>query len=145
MFEYGVYIPRRLTLFSGLMAGLLVSPAVGLAGGKPVVYHASHLTNKATCRHTGISGPTGNVVLFVYIVRRSHPAASAITCSRAVAVGEAGKKYMFSKLSESYGTAFHVHGAKYTVEQFIFRGASGPAPAFVGAKTIVAAQYASGR
>ena len=135
---------KRVAVFSLGVAGLLMIPALAL-GGKPVVYHASQLTKKATCRHTGIAGPTGKVTLFVYALKGKHPTMAAVSCKRAIAVGKGGKKYMFANLSKSYGTTFSVAGTKYKVEEFIFRAASGPAPGFVGAGTVVAAHYPSGR
>ena len=135
---------RRFTLASLAIAGLLTIPACALAGGKLAVYHASKLSKKTTCANTGISGPTGKVTLFVYALKREHPAKAALSCTRAIAVAKAGKKYMFSSLGKSYGKTFAVLGVTYKVEEFIFVGASGPSPGFVGAGTVVAAQYPSG-
>lgn len=135
----------RSALIALVGAALLLLPAAGLASSKPTVYYAYKLSRKAACRNTGISGPTGKVQLFVYVQKGKHPSKSAASCSRAIAVGKAGKKYMFSKLSKSYGKTFSVKGTKYKVEEFIFVGASGPAPAFVGADTVIAASYPSGR
>jgi hypothetical protein len=126
------------------VAGLLV-PAIAMAGSKPTAYLATQLSKQSTCKNTGISGPTGKVELFVYALTGKHPSKTAVSCSRAVAVAKAGKKYMFANLSKSYGKTFSVAGTKYKVEEFIFAGASGPAPGFVGANTVVAALYASGR
>lgn len=127
------------------LAGLLAVPGLGLASSKTITYFASQLSKKATCKNTGISGPTGGVKLFVYALKGKHPSKSAVSCSRAIAVGKAGKKYMFSNLPKSYGKIFLVKGTKYQVERFIFVGASGPSPGFVGAGTVVAASYPSGR
>ena len=135
----------RLGVMILAVIGLLVLPALGLAGSKPSVYLASELSKQTTCKNTGISGPTGKVQLFVYALKRKHPSKSATSCSRAIAVGKAGKKYMFSNLQKSYGKTFSVDGTTYKVEEFIFVGASGPSPGFVGADTVVAASYPSGR
>ncbi len=107
--------------------------------------HLAACQVKARAGPTGISGPTGSVRLYVYALKGKQPSHSAVSCGRAIAVGKAGKKYMFANLSKSYGKTFTVQGAKYTVEEFIFVGGSGPAPGFVGAGTVVAASYASGR
>jgi hypothetical protein len=129
----------------GVAAGAVfaVAPSA-LASSKPVFY-ASQLSKKASCNNTGISGPTGSVQLSVYAQKGKHPSKSAVSCSRAIAVGKAGKKYMFANLSKSYGKTFKVQGTTYTVDEFIFVGASGPAPGFVGDDTVIAASYASGR
>lgn len=136
---------RRFTFASLAIAGLLTIPALALAGTKPTVYHAGKLSKKTTCTRTGISGPTGKVRLFVYALKGQHPAKAAVSCTRAIAVAKAGKKYMFSNLRKSYGETFSVRGTTYKVEEFIFVGASGPSPGFVGAHAVVAAQYPSGR
>ena len=135
---------RRFTFASLAIAGLLTIPAFALAGTKPTVYQASKLSKKTTCANTGISGPTGKVGLFVYALKGEHPAQAAVSCARAIAVAKAGKKYMFSNLRKSYGKQFAVLGTTYKVEEFVFVGASGPSPGFVGAGTVVAAQYPSG-
>jgi hypothetical protein len=127
------------------MTGLFVVPSLGLASSKPTVYYASALSKKTTCKKTGISGPTGAVQLSVYALKGKHPSKSAVACSRAIAVAKAGKKYMFANLSKSYGKTFSVQGTGYQVEEFIFVGAAGPSPGFVGAGTVIAASYASGR
>ncbi len=127
-----------------VVIGMLVLPALALTASKPTVYYQSGLSKKAACKSTGISGPTGRVQLFVYALKQKRPSKSAISCKRAIAVGKAGRRYMFAQLNKSYGKTFSVQGTKYRVEQFIFVAASGPAPGFVGAGTVVAAQYASG-
>lgn len=127
------------------VAGWLLVPALGLAAKRPTIYYASQLHKRSTCNHTGISGPTGPVQMLVYALKAKNPSKGAVSCRRAIAVGKAGKKYMFANLSRSYGKTFSVKGTRYQVEMFISVGASGPAPAFVGAGTVVAAQYASGR
>lgn len=135
---------RRLVSTTLGIAVALLIPVLALAGVKPIVYHASKLTRVTACTHTGISGPTGKVTLFVYASRGTHPAGSATTCARAIAVGKAGKSYMFANLGKSYGKTFTAQHMRYKVEEFVFIAASGPSPAFVGAGTVVAAQYASG-
>ncbi len=127
-----------------VVAGTLVVPALGLATSKPTVYYASQLSKRAACKNTGISGPTGKVQLFVYAVKGKRPSNSAVSCQRAIAVGKAGTKYMFARLGKSYGKTFSVKGTRYGVEEFIFVAASGPALGFVGAGTVIAAQYPSG-
>ena len=62
-----------------------------------------------------------------------------------VAVVKAGKADLFAKLGSSYGKTFTVSGSRYTLEAFISPGASGPSPAFLGAGTVVIANFASGR
>jgi hypothetical protein len=144
--EEGLVMSARRSMVLGLVvAGLLIVPALALAGGKPTVYFASTLHKEATCSNTGITGPTGKVTLYVYALKGKHPAAAAVSCRRAIAVGKAGRKYMFAALGKSFGLTFPVEGASYKVEEFIFPAASGPAPGFVGADTVVAAQFASGR
>ena len=134
----------RFILLGLAVAGLLMIPALALASNKPTVYYASKLSKKTTCDSTGISGPTGKVTLFVYALKGKHPSRSAVSCRRAIAVARAGKNYMFSNLRKSYGKTFSVQGTSYKVEEFIFVAASGPSPGFVGADTVVAAQYPSG-
>lgn len=137
--------PPRVVASILAVAGLLTIPALALAGNGPTVYYASELAKKTRCTNTGISVPTGKVTLFVYAVEGMHPSKAALSCTRAIAVGRAGRKYISSNLRASYGKTFSVQGTTYTVEEFVFVAASGPAPAFVGAGTVVAAQYASGR
>ncbi len=134
----------RVTFVSLALTGLLTIPALASASTKPTVYYASKLSKKTTCTNTGISVPTGKVTLFIYARKGKHPATTAVSCRRAIAVGKAGKKYMASNLRKSYGKTFSVRGTTYKVEEFIFVAASGPSPGFVGADTVVAAQYPSG-
>jgi hypothetical protein len=134
----------RSAVISLAVVGLVV-PTVALASGKPTPYYASQLSKKTTCKNTGITGPTGKVQLFVYALKGKSPSKAAVSCSRAVAVAKAGKKYMFANLSKSYGKTFSVSGTTYKVEEFLFVGAAGPAPGFVGAGTVIAALYPSGR
>ena len=134
----------RVVVIGLSLAGLLAAAPAGSASSTQTLY-ASQLSKKTTCQNTGISGPTGKVELFVYALKGKHPSSSAVSCTRAIAVGKAGKKYMFANLSKSYGKTFKVQGTTYNVQEFIFVGGSGPAPGFVGANTAVAASYASGR
>ena len=136
--------PSRIAVMALAVAALLVLPVPGLASSKPTVYYARELAKRSTCDHTGISGPTGKVTLFVYAPRAKRPARFALSCKRAIAVGRAGRRYMFSRLRKSYGKTFSVQGTTYKVEEFIFLAASGPSPGFVGADTVVAAQYPTG-
>ena len=134
----------RFAVTTLVVAGMLVVPSLGLATGKPTVYYANVLSKRATCKNTGIYGPTGKVQLFVYALKGKRPSKAAVSCQRAIAVGKAGTKYMFARLGKSYGKTFSVKGTRYGVQEFIFVAASGPAPGFVGAGTVVAAQYPSG-
>jgi hypothetical protein len=125
---------------------LLAIPALTAAKTPPTIFSSklSHST-KVTCNKTGITGPTGKVGVVVYALKGKHPAKSALSCTRGIAVVKAGKADLFAKLSSSYGKTVTVKGSKYTLQAFISPGASGPSPVFLGAGTAVIANYASGR
>jgi hypothetical protein len=128
-------------------AALLAIPAVGAAAGSSHLIYKSSLSSGShvSCKKTGITGPTGAVMVSVYALKGKHPAKSALSCSRGIAIVKAGKADLFSKLSKSLGKKFRAQSATYTLEGFVGQGASGVAPAFIGANTAVIASFASGR
>ena len=126
------------------LAAVLI-PVWSLAGAKTKQYYAYQLKQKTVCKHTGITGPTGAVTIYIFALKGKTPTKSELSCSRGEAVVKAGKNDIYAKLPKSYGKTVTVDGTKYQLESFIFIGGSGPAPGFVDKNSIVAASYPSGR
>jgi hypothetical protein len=126
---------------------LLAVPGVVSAKAPSHILYPSKLSvaSLVSCTGTGITGPTGNIQVRIYALKGQHPAKSALTCARGIAVVKAGKADLFAKLAKSVGKTFKVNGSSYQLNDFFGPGASGYSPAFVGAKTAVLAVFATGR
>jgi hypothetical protein len=137
---------RRATAAPLIIAALLLAPSLALGASAPFLNQTALAAHpKATCQHTGVTGPTGKVVGLAYALKGAHPAKATLTCARVSAVLKAGKRDMFAKLHSSNGKKLTVRGTTYTVREFIALGASGPTPAFVGDGSAIVAEYATGR
>jgi hypothetical protein len=131
-----------------LSIGTLLAVPGGVSAKAPShILYPSKLSRPSlvSCTGTGITGPTGNVQVRIYALKGQHPATTALSCARGIAVVKAGRSDLFAKLRTSLGTTFRVQGASYRLNGFVGDGTPGLTPAFVGARTVVLAVFVSAR
>jgi hypothetical protein len=137
---------RSAALLLSIGALLAVPGSVSAKAPSHILYQSKlSLSSLVSCTGTGLTGPTGKIQVRIYALKGRHPAKSALTCARGIAVVKAGKADLFARLAKSVGKTFKVQGASYQLTHFFGQGASGYSPAFVGAKTAVLAVFVSGR